>query len=424
MAYKRAETNSFAQYQLGEGFGAAVNGKIQNGSNAGDLSTKAAARVAQKSYDRMPKDLKGYEGYPSYYAGFSDDLTTTQASSLLMKNTKQIPGGLEGDLSTRQVARTALSSAKAQGYGLGEDLSTRQAARTVLSAAKAQGYHGIGEQDLSTRQVAGKALSAAKAQGYQGYHGYETYQGIDLNTQQVASKLLSSAKAQGYEGYGLSGVEDDAFAGYNQLGQALSLKQASDIARENKLPDDVDEFSGLGELGQQDLESWHTFFNRAALAKTDTDLLLALKRAVKAVPDDTPATVKRSYYEMAIRMLRMRKNTDLRYLDVERMEIESNLGWLVNPNIPKTGGFTATLKKVVGAVGAKLGKNDKDDLRMMKNMELGRLLKEELRKTGELGDWAANTKLVYVGLGVLGLGAAWYYLKKRKAPTFAKKKKK
>lgn len=375
MAYKKAETNSFAQYQMGEGFGSAVTGR--NGSmTTGDLKLKVAAKMAKSAFDALPKGLKGYEGYPTSYAGYGygnmeeGDLSTSQAAKALMKNAAALPGGLQG-------------------------LSIEQSAEAILSAAKAQGYEG--------------------------------YEGIDLNTEQSARSILSAAKAQGYEG--MSGMEDDAFAGYQGgLGQLLTMKEASQIARKNKISDDVNEFSGFGDAGEAPLESWHTFFHKATLAKTDTDMLSALKKAVKAVPDDTPPSVKRSYYETALKMMRLRKNTDLRYLDINRLEIEANLGWLIDPRVPKTGGFDAMLKKVVGAVGAKLGKGDKDDLKMKKNQELGDKLREQLAKTGSitLGDWSdvLNSKLVYVGLGVLGLGAAYCYFKRQKSVLAKRKKKK
>ena len=390
MAYKKADSNSFAEYQMGEGFGSAVTGK--NGSmTTGDLKQKIASKIAKNAFDAMPKGLKGYEGYPTSYGEYGygsmedGDLSTGQAAKALMRNAKALmrnanalPGGLQGS-----------------------DLSTEQSSASILSAAKAQGYQG-----------------------------YETYSGGDLDTEQSARSILNAAKAQGYQGYeGMSGVEDDAFAGYqNGLGQILSANQASQIARKNKISDDVLEFSGLGEMGDgENLESWHTFFHKATLAKTDTDMLSSLKKAVKAVPDDTPASVKRSYYDTAMKMMRLRKNQDLRYLDINRMELEANLGWLIDPRVAKTGGFNAMLTKVVGAVGAKLGKGDKDDLKMKKNEDLGNKLREQLAKTGgiSLGEWSdvLNSKLVYVGLGVLGLGAAYCYFKRQK-PVMAKRKKK
>lgn len=406
MAYKKAETNSFAQYQLGEGFGSAVTG---------DVTTKVAGRTIRNAFDAQKLNkIKGYEGYPASYEGMGDDSSMTA-----------------GDLSTRNASHILKMNAARTPAGVGGiDLDTEQSARSILNAAKAQGYHGYEGVDLSTEQSARSILNAAKAQGY---HGYESgYQGIDLNTEQSASSILRAAKAQGYDGYsGYSGVEDDAFAGYSggysgNLGQVLSLKQASEVARENKISDDVNEFSGFDGFGQAaDLDSWHTFFHKATLAKTDTDMLSALKKAVKAVPDDTPASVKRSYYDTAMKMMKLRKDTDLRYIDINRIEIEANLGWLVNPNIPKTGGFDAMLNKVIGSVGAKLGKGDKDDLKMKRNQSLGRQLKEELEKTGQLGDFAGlDSKYLYIGLGILGVGAAYWYYNKNKAPVVAAKRKK
>jgi len=372
MAYKKSDSDSFGQYQMNEGFGSAVTGKNKT-MTTGDLKTKGVAKIAQNSFNAMHQNLKGYENYPSSYGDYGygsmdeGDLNTRQSSTQLLKNAAALPGGLQGS-----------------------DLDTEQSASSILSAAKAQGYHG--------------------------------YEG--LNTEQTAKTLLSAAKAQGYHGYeGLSGAEDDAFAGYQGLGQELSMKQASEIARKDKISDDVNEFSGFGE---EAMESWHTFFHQATLAQTDTGMLSALKKAVKAVPDDTPASVKRSYYDSAKKMMRVRKSTDLRYLDIDRLEIEANLGWLIDPRLPKTGGFSAILNKVVGAVGSKLGKGEKTDIKMKKEEGLGNKLREQLAKTGNLGEWSdvLKSNLVYVGLGALGLGVAWFYFKRPKTSLAKRKKKK
>jgi hypothetical protein len=397
MAYKKADSDSFGEYQLNEGFSSAVTGKREN---QGDLSIKRTARTAKNAFNALPKSLRGYENYPSSYGeyGYSSmeqgDLSTRQASTDLLRNAAALPGGLQGS-----------------------DLDTEQTSRSILSAAKAQGYHGYGVSDLNTEQTSRTLLSAAKAQGYHGYSG--------LDTEQTSRTLLSAAKAQGYHGYeGMSGVEDDAFAGYQGgLGQELSMRQASEIARKDKISDDVNEFSGFGE---EPMESWHTFFHQATLAKTDTDMLSALKKAVKAVPDDTPASVKRSYYDTAKKMMRVRKSQDLRYLDIDRLEIEANLGWLIDPKLPKTGGFNAILNKVVGAVGSKLGQGEKADLKMKKNQELGGKLREQLAKSGSFGEWSdiLKSKLMYVGLGVVGLGAAYCYFKRPKVSMAKRKKKK
>lgn len=330
MAYKKADSNSFGEYQLSEGFGSAVTGKR---AVAGDLSIKKTATQAQSSFDAMTRNLKGYEGYPTSYSGYgygdaSQDLTTSKAANAAMKGARLLPGGLSGS-----------------------DLSTRETAKTLLNAAKAQGYEG---------------------------------------------------------------VEDDAFAGYDGLGQ-LSLKEASDIARKNKISDDVNEFSGLG---QQDelLESWHTHFNAASLARTDTDLIKALRRAVRSVSDDTPDSVKRDYYESAMKLLRARKKSNLRYLDVGRAEIESNLGWLLDPRLPKTGGFDAVVSKVVASVGGEMARNEPSFQKMKHKEALGNQLKEQLTKSGNLfGEWTSLIKenSFYLGLGALGLGAAYLFFKNR-----------
>ena len=71
MAYKEASSNSFAEYQLGEGFGSAVHGEADARFGAiGDVAAKAKANA-----NKLPAGLQGlagYEGYPASYAGFEE----------------------------------------------------------------------------------------------------------------------------------------------------------------------------------------------------------------------------------------------------------------------------------------------------------------------------------------------------------------
>jgi hypothetical protein len=149
-------------------------------------------------------------------------------------------------------------------------------------------------------------------------------------------------------------------------------------------------------------------------------------------------SVRKDYFDMVQTMVKRRKATDLRYLDLERVEIESNIGWLVNPALPKTGGFNAMLKQAIGVVGSKIGKGEKPYLDMKQQEKLGRKLTKELtlsrggrdlslKKTlGEFDGLSNTTK--YVGLGLVGLlaaGAIWYFVcNKPKPPVAAKKKRK
>jgi len=50
MSYKKAESNSFAEYQMGQGFGAAVTGNIN--------TTEGVAKLAQKGMNALPAGLR------------------------------------------------------------------------------------------------------------------------------------------------------------------------------------------------------------------------------------------------------------------------------------------------------------------------------------------------------------------------------
>jgi hypothetical protein len=328
MSYKPSNSDSFGEYQLGEGFGAAVHGDVNK--------TDKIARLAQQGANHLPAGLQGLDGYVSY------------PSSL-----REYPN-----------------------YGEGGD-----------------------EED----DPSAIALSST------GLDGYET--------------------AEAFAGF--EGIEDDAFAGYS-LGE--TMKAVSQTAQSSALEEDEDEdedggFDGYGTLAGTPEESFHTFFHKASMANTGSGLIKELGKAVKTVNLNTPMAVRKQYYDLAKDMIIRRKKTNLKHLDIQRAEIESNIGWLINPGLPQTGGFNAVLRKAVGTVGAKLGKGDKDDLKSMQAMAIGNKLKAGLTKRHQLSGLAGfgeGSKLSYVGLAVAGIAVAGliYYLCKTRAAAPALKKRK
>ena len=323
MSYKPSNSDSFGEYQLGEGFGAAVHGDINK--------IDQVAKLAQNGASRLPAGLQGLNGYVSY------------PSSL-----REYPN-----------------------------------------------YGSFGEEAEDPSELALKST---------GLDGYETFEGFE----------------------GFEGIEDDAFAGYS-LGE--SMKAVSQIAQSSALDEDEEEdggFDGYGTLSGTPEESFHTFFHRASMAKTDAGLIRELAKAVKVVNPSTPMSIKKQYYDLAKEMILRRKKTNLKHLDMQIAEIQSNIGWLVNPGLPQSGGFNAVLKKAVGTVGAKLGKGDKDDLKSIQAMAIGRKLKSELAKNHQLSGlsgFGEGSKLTYVGLAVAGIAVAGLicYLCKAKAATPARK---
>ena len=355
MSYKRSDSDSFGEYQLGEGFGAAVNG---------DINISDASRLAQQGSKNLPaglqglagmQSLKGYTSYPSLLQGFpqfADDFGGDVDES----------GPRAGDIDPNPTAQ-------------------------ILKSTGLKGY-----------------------ETYEGYEGYENFGGTSTFA-------------------GFEGVEDDAFAGY---GLGASMKAVSSIARKSADSLDVDEFDddegfdGYGTLAGTPEESFHTFFHRASMAGSEDGLIKELAKAVKTVSSDTSMSVRKQYYDLAKEMMVRRKKTNLRHLDMQRAEIESNIGWLVNPGLPKSGGFNAVLRKAVGSVGARLGKDTKDNLKARQAMAVGRRVKGQLAKSYGLDglDGLVGGKLKYLGLGIAGIVVAGIirHMLKNKAAAPARKK--
>jgi len=360
MAYKRAESNNFAEYQIGEGFGAAVTG---------ESDTASIARLAQQNRNSKPAGLQGYEGYPDYLKQMGDTLDSGSQPS------------------TREIAQQAQRGAL---DGLGNSYSM-------------QGDEGL-------------------------MHGFEGHN----NNQENAFA-------------GFEGSEDDAFAGYEGLGGS-STEEISSLAKSAALDgDDESAFDGYGGLGDTPMESFHTFFNKARQARDEQSLINRLAKAVAAVPEDAPMSVRQEYYRLAQNLLQQKKRKSMHHLDMQRAEIESNIGWLVNPQLPKAGGFDAMLNKAVGAVGAKLGKGEKEALKAKHKMALGKKLRENVKKSPTLPlvskskagmlrspfagfrSFGEGNTMKYVGLGLAGLavvGLIYCMKNKQAAPAAARRRNK
>lgn len=276
----------------------------------------------------------------------------------------------------------------------------------------------------------------AGLQGLGGYEGYPSHLseypefggefGEDETTSSVSSLAQGAmhSKPAGLQGYSFEGVEDDAFAGYGDTALTAGLAQRS------ALDEDEDEdggFDGYGTLAGTPEESFHTYFHQASMARTDTGLIKGLAKAVMAVSPDTPASIRKQYYDLAKEMMMRKKQTNLRHLDLQRAEIESNLGWLINTGLPQTGGFNAVLKKAVGTVGSRLAKGEKDQIKAQQAMAVGDRLKDQLRENHMLSGFGegGKSKITYLGLGVAGIlavGIAYYLMKGgQAAPAFKKR---
>lgn len=328
MSYKPSNSDSFGEYQLGEGFGSAVHGDINK--------IDKVARLAEQGAQRLPAGLQGLNGYVSYPASLQE-------------------------------------------------------------------YPNYGESPL-------KATAADLAEPEDNPFlsgGYETFRGFE----------------------GFEGVEDDAFAGYS-LGE--SMKAISQTAQTSALDEDEDEdggFDGYGTLAGAPEESFHTYFHKASMARGSTGLIKDLARAVMTVSPNTPMSVRKQYYDLAKEMIIRRKKTDLKHLDIQRAEVESNIGWLIQPGLPQTGGFNAVLNKAVGTVGSRLAKGSPAQRKVSEEMADGLKLASELRKNNQLSGFSGlgeGSKMTYAGLAVAGIAIAGliYYLCKAKPAAPLRKKRK
>jgi hypothetical protein len=352
MSYKKAESNSFAEYQMGQGFGAAVTGNIN--------TTEGVAKLAQKGMNALPaglQGLSGYEGYPSHLSHYPE---------------------------------------------FGGEFGEEDDEFDASSVARDSALDGLA------------GLSNLK-----GYEAYEGLAGLESNVGPATAGLA------GYEGF--AGVEDDAFAGYGDSISSLARNSAIDDDDDDD-DDDDSSFDGYGGLAGAPEQSFHTFFHKASLARTDMEVIRALAKAVETVSDNASERVKKQYYDLAKEMLIRKKRTSIRHMDLNRVEIESNLGWLINSSLPKTGGFNALLSRSIGKVGSDLARGGKDKLKADQAIAIGRKLARKNVFKGSFGDFNGGSKKTYLGLGVAGVlavGIAYYLWKnKEEAAAPAKKKKK
>lgn len=294
---------------------------------------------------------------------------------------------------------------------------SRLAKRNSKVSPVGTGIERLGEWKTATPDLTAKAKHNITASG--GKLGEWKSASPDL-TRRAIENVVKAGGAYSM----INGVEDDAFAG---LGEDLTSVEATRTAKKSvsSMKDAgkewMPEFAGLGDSSDNAEEdsSWHTYFNKAALASTDTGLILNLSKAVQSVPDNTSMEKRQEYYNLALQMLHMRKKTNLRYLDVERAEMEANLGWLIDPRLPKSGGFSKAIGQAVGAMGGKLAQDTKAAAKMERRFALGRKLKNELSSQGQLSgledikSWLSKP-LVLAGLGVAAAGVYCYYRKNRK----------
>lgn len=351
MAYSRAESSNFAEYQMGEGFSHAVSGDPN--SHGGGAFNGVNGH-----------GLNGYTSIPSSYAGMMGE-EDFDAQDIAMDN------ALDG----YERFGVALDPEDVQEIAYDETLGS---------------YGGMLTRDpYEVKKIAQQGALVADQDHDSLLGGFGD------------SSIASLVDMQ---------EEDDAFAGY--IGNVANESDAA--------------FDGYGSAPDTPLESFHTYFHKASTSTNSKNIVNHLAKAVEMVPDTTPASVKQEYYRLAKEMLKRKKSTQLPALDIRLAEIESNIGWLVNPGLPKTGGFKSMINKAVSHVGSKLAKGEKDHKKMLHNHALGKRGQKLLKKRSGLAGFGEGSNTVkYLGFGIAGLvvaGALWHFYFKP-APVAAKKRK-
>ena len=299
-------------------------------------------------------------------------------------------------------------------YQLGEGFSSAVTGDTEMSIKKVA---TIAQQNMDSLP--------AGLQGLKGYEGYSK----QLSAYPEFGDSATFEGNPGLAGFGdnppsaptFGDIKDDAFAGYT-TNKGLSDAEEAEEGTTNS----------YGVLADAATESFHTYFHEASLANSEMELIKSLAKAVEAVPGDTPESVKKEYYSLAKDMLKRRKATNLRYLDLERAEMSSNIAWLINPKLPKTGGFNAMVQRAAAVAGSRLAKDTPPQIKAAENINLGKKLKNSVSKErawldGFDGFDGMTSSMTYIGLGLLGLviaGVVHHYLKKPKTVTAKKHKRK
>lgn len=351
----------------------------------------------QDNFDGFAQYQMG-EGFGQAVSGKSDELSTRNAARIGKNNIHAVPAGIQGYEGYTQ---------ELQNYPeFGDTSGISRLAKKEMNQ-KPAGLQGFADNsDLF--HLARKEMNRKPA-GLQGFDDT-----AEISKEARREMFLKPAGLQEYQ-------SDDAFAGYST---EQGLSGINNVGGEEAAA-----FDGYGALADSPVESFHTYLNQAATSSSEDELIGFLATAVKAVPDRTPDIVKKEYYSLIEEMLKKRKKTDLRHLDIQRAQIQSNMGWLLNPKLPKTGGFDAMLKTAAGNVGNRLAQNTTSEIKMEQNMALGRKLKETLRASSPthlFSGFGEASKLTYAGIAILGIvsvGVAYHFLKKPKLSMRKRKRK-
>ena len=367
------------------------------------------AKLAQRNFGVKPAGLQGYEG-----------VTPLQVAKLAQRNAGVNPAGLQGfgeaSISPLQITQLAqknmgVKPAGLQGYGDFTPLDVAKLAQRNAGVFPA-GLQGFAEDPnmSSISHMAVRNRNSIPAGGSLGFLGDEP-----ANISQISHLAVGNRSAVPAGGAAsdpaLNGLGDED-ANISQISHLAVNNFKSSPAGSSLGETERSAFEGLGEIDNQG--NWDSFLAQASNATTVTALISSLQQAVASVPDNTDSQTKTGYYKAALDLIKQRKSKDLFYLDVKRVELESNIGWLVDPRVPKSGGFDKAIGLALGKVGAQMAKTTPEFQKEQGLLSFGKQLKNTLRKTGGLHGLTDLPSYVWFGLGVAAGTGLWYFLKSRK----------
>jgi hypothetical protein len=315
---------------------------------------------------------------------------------------KSKPAGLQG-LEDADISRIAQANFKAKPAGL-------------------QGYEGEGFSQLIQKN------SGVKPAGLQGYEGFDytsdfakqfetnhmrvigpapTPQQLSekLSAQDISSMAVKNA-GKAVAGSTLGNSDHDAFEGFGMSTE----EEATSVVKKN---------AGVAPAGGIELSKgdWNSNFNAAAQALTQADMIFALRKAVASVPDNTPEATKKQYFHLAKQLMQRKAQTNIPSLDAQYVEIQSNLGWLIDPRVAKKGGFDAAVGAAVAKATAPIASKEQDHYDSQKLFADGDKLKTAVKKAGKLagldGAGGILTALVLLGASATVAFLAWKHFSKK-----------
>lgn len=257
--------------------------------------------------------------------------------------------------------------------------------KDILGMAKAGNLRGYGAYTPGDMDLLDKVISQSAS-----LDGTDKIPGANIS---LVDKVIKQS-ANAFEGF-------DAFA--DAMNPEVTAAVKSEIKKSVEVPDNT---------------KWKAELDKASNGFTRTEIVNHLQQMINLIPDSMPASERVNLYNSVMAMLG-KKN-----LDPKPIELASNIGWLVTPNIiPRTGGFGKALNQQMSVYGAEIAQSSKAAAYNNKLFAIGRSLKDTLGLRGfsGLGEFD-HKKMIVVLLVACAAIATFMYFKNKRAVSFRKKK--